>query len=106
MDDQLSSSDEQSVLAAPDSYYAVQVVAADSAEAVAGYFEASGDNESAAALNVKTWSQGRDWYVGIAGLYPDYASATSAVQAFPESATPWIRPVKGLKQAILAARQP
>ena len=102
----LSGSDEQSVLAAPDSYYAVQVVAANSAAAVAGYFEASGDNESAVALNVKIWSQGRDWYVGIAGLYPDYASAASALQALPETATPWIRPVKGLKQAILAARRP
>ncbi len=96
--------DVEKLLTAPDDHYVVQVIAADSAAAVSGYFEAN-PGFAAASLNVRIHSRGRDWHVGIAGLYPDYAAAHAAAQELPGSSAPWIRPVKDLKQAILAARQ-
>ena len=87
----------------PDEYYAVQLLALASPEAVER-FVAGAKVPGLAAARVE--SDGRLFYVLLLGIYRDRPAAVRAAESAPaelEHLTPWIRPLYTLKQAMLRA---
>ncbi len=87
----------------PDEHYAVQLLALASPEAVERFVAAAGVPGLAAA---RVEREGRLFYVLLLGIYRNRPDAVRAVESSPTAlhhATPWIRPMHSLKQAMLRA---
>ncbi len=87
----------------PDEFYAVQLMALGSPEAVERFVnEARVPGLAAARVEL----DGRLFYVLLLGIYRDRADATRAAESSPAELsrlTSWIRPLRTLKQAMLRA---
>ncbi|MXY52454.1 MAG: hypothetical protein F4Y86_08010 [Gammaproteobacteria bacterium] len=89
----------------PDEFYAVQLLALASPEAVERFVAAAGVPGLAAA---RVEREGRLFYVLLLGIYRNRPDAMRAVESSPTALrhlTPWIRPMHTLKQAMLRADQ-
>ena len=89
----------------PDEFYAVQLLALASPEAVERFVADTRVPDLAAA---RVERDGRLFYVLLLGIYrdrPDAARATEHLPAELDDLTPWIRPLYTLKQAMLRADQ-
>lgn len=87
----------------PDEFYAVQLLALGSPEAVERFVAAAGVPGLAAA---RVEREGRLFYVLLLGIYRNRPDAVRAVDSSPTALhhpTPWIRPMHTLKQAMLRA---
>ncbi len=87
----------------PDEFYAVQLLALASPEAVERFVAAAGVPGLAAA---RVEREGRLFYVLLLGIYRNRPDAVRAVESSPTALhhpTPWIRPMHTLKQAMLRA---
>lgn len=87
----------------PDEFYAVQLLALASPEAVERFVARAGVAGLAAA---RVEREGRLYYVLLLGIYRNRPDAVRAVESLPATLhhpTPWIRPLYTLKQAMLRA---
>ena len=87
----------------PDEFYAVQLLALASPEAVERFVARAGVPGLAAA---RVEREGRLFYVLLLGIYRNRPDAVRAVESSPATLhhpTPWIRPLYTLKQAMLRA---
>lgn len=87
----------------PDEFYAVQLLALSSPEAVEEFVTDAGVPGLAAA---RVERDGRLFYVLLMGIYRNRADAVRAAGSPPaelEGLTPWIRPLSTLKEAMLRA---
>lgn len=83
----------------PDNYFAVQLMAAKKTNSIEKYKQSHPD---LAGMELIIEQNNDHLYILILGVYPDYASAKSAVAALiptPKIA-PWIRPVGPLKRLL------
>lgn len=89
-----------SIIDLPDEFWAVQLIALSSKEALEKYardYDLKG--MSAAQIGV----DGKPMYILLLGIYETRAFAEEASQNLPPPFDqPWIRPLKGLKQAMIA----
>ena len=89
----------------PDEFYAVQLLALASPEAVERFVADTKVPDLAAA---RVERDGRLFYVLLLGIYRDRPDAARAAEHLPAELgdlTPWIRPLYTLKQAMLRADQ-
>ncbi len=88
------------LMALPDDYYAVQLVALDSAAELSSYVAAHGLDH---LPHARVERDGRIHYVLLLGFYESYALAEAASLDPPPPLQPgeaWIRPLAGLKRAV------
>ena len=93
---------EASVLALPESYYAVQLMALGTRENVDRYVARHNLQD---VLHARVESGGQTLHVLILGAYPDRESARRAASNLPPALrdiTPWVRSVASLQQAMQA----
>lgn len=99
------SADENALLALPDDYYTLQVIAA-SQEAGVRKFMSAQPNQADLKL-VRVNRNGKPWYVVLVGYYEGVSLARQSIQSLPQAqvnAGPWPRKISDIKREIEAFR--
>lgn len=95
---------EETILAASQSAYTLQVLGGRSQANIQAFIQKNNLEEK--AYYFRTARNGKPWYVLVYGVYDSLEQAKTAKNSFPIKQTrPWIRPLKGIQQAIIEAKK-